>query len=296
MNGGSRLAARVAWMLAAAAVCAGCATVPPVQLAYTPGSGDELTSSPLPCAGDAPAAASAPDGARLPGPLLRILSWNLHKNADPGWDADLARFAAASDLLLIQEVALTPALRKVLDGAGHARWMMAGSWGQGGVETGVLSAARVAALAACVQRSVEPLLQLPKTALIARFALHGAQEVLAVANLHAINFTLGLDEYRAQLDQLTSELAGHRGPIVVGGDFNTWSRARLDAMHEAMQRLGLTAVLPQAETRTRVLGRQIDFVFVRGLEVVAASAPQVASSDHNPLLATLRVPPTAASR
>jgi endonuclease/exonuclease/phosphatase (EEP) superfamily protein YafD len=67
-------------------------------------------------------------------------------------------------------------------------------------------------------------------------------------------------------------------------------------MHESMHGLGLAAVLPQADARTRVLGRQIDFIFVRGLEVVDASAPQVTSSDHNPLLATLRVLPTAASR
>lgn len=279
-----------------ATLCAGCATIAPVQLAHAPGSGDELTSSPLPCVDVAPAAVPAPDAPRLPGPQLRVLSWNLHKNADPGWEADLARFAAASDLLLIQEVALTPALRKVLGAAGHGRWTMAGSWGQGGVETGVLSGARVAPLATCIQRSFEPLLRLPKTALIARYALQDADTTLAVANLHALNFTLGLDEYRAQLEQLTSELARHRGPIVVGGDFNTWSQARVDAMHESMHGLGLAAVLPQADARTRVLGRQIDFIFVRGLEVVDASAPQVTSSDHNPLLATLRVPPTAASR
>jgi endonuclease/exonuclease/phosphatase (EEP) superfamily protein YafD len=284
-------------LAAVASFCAACATVPPVQLAYAPGNGDELSAEPLPCTGEAAAPAPAPDAGPLPGPQLRILSWNLHKNADPGWEADLARFAAESDLLLIQEVALTPALREVLGATGHVRWTMAGSWGRGGVETGVLSGARVAPLAACIQRGLEPLLQLPKAALIARYALPYPGSVLAVANVHAINFTLGLDEYRAQLEQLTNELAGHRGPIVVGGDFNTWSQPRLDAMHEAMRRLGLAAVLLQAETRTRVLGRQIDFIFVRGLEVVAASAPQVESSDHNPLLATLRwSPPTAASR
>ena len=38
------------------------------------------------------------------------------------------------------------------------------------------------------------------------------------------------------------------------------------------------------------LGQQVDFIFVRGLEVVHAQAPQVESSDHNPVLATLRVP------
>lgn len=296
MNGGTRRAARRAWLALVAASCVACASVPPVQLAFMPGSGGaEPIFTPLPCVGVIQSATPAADVGRLPGAQLRVLSWNLHKNDDPGWDADLARFAAESDLLLIQEAALTPALRATLDASGHAHWALAGAWGLGGVETGVLSASRVAPLAACVQRAVEPLLQLPKAALIARYALQGSDAVLAAANLHAINFTLGLAEYRAQLDALVGELAGHRGPIVVGGDFNTWSQARLEALHDAMNRLGLTAVLPQTDARTRVLGMQIDFVFVRGLEVVALSTPQVTSSDHNPLLATLRVP-TATSR
>jgi endonuclease/exonuclease/phosphatase (EEP) superfamily protein YafD len=218
-----------------------------------------------------------------------VLSWNLHKNGDPGWDDDLARFAGQSDLVLIQEASLTAPLQAALGTAGYA-WILAASFDLGGTPTGVLSAARVAPLAACVQRRFEPLLQLPKAALIARYAVQGADDVLAVANLHAINFTLDLADYRAQLDALARELDGHRGPIVVGGDFNTWSDARLQAVHEFMQRLGLEAVLPAADARTRVFGRQIDFVLVRGLEVIDARTPQAASSDHNPMLATLRLP------
>jgi endonuclease/exonuclease/phosphatase (EEP) superfamily protein YafD len=184
---------------------------------------------------------------------------------------------------------LTADLRRLLDASGHARWTLAGSWGQGGTETGVLSSARVAPLAACVQRTFEPLLQLPKAALISHYAMQGADALLAVANLHSINFTLGLAEYQAQLDAIVIELAGHSGPLIVGGDFNTWSDARVQAMRAAMQSLGLEAVLPQADQRTRVLGRQIDHLFVRGFDVVQASAPQVTTSDHNPVLATLRL-------
>jgi endonuclease/exonuclease/phosphatase (EEP) superfamily protein YafD len=141
-----------------------------------------------------------------------------------------------SDLLLIQEAALTAALRRSLATAGFT-WLLAGSFTLAGTETGVLSAARVAPLAACVQRSLEPLLQLPKATLVARYALGGADA--ALANLRAINFTLGMAEYRAQLDAVARELAGHRRPLIVGGDFNTWSDARLEAMHDVMRGLGL---------------------------------------------------------
>jgi hypothetical protein len=56
-----------------------------------------------------------------------------------------------------------------------------------------------------------------------------------------------------------------------------------------MQRMGLVSVLPWIDTRSRFLGHQVDYIFVRGLEVVYAEAPEVESSDHNPVLATLRV-------
>jgi endonuclease/exonuclease/phosphatase (EEP) superfamily protein YafD len=38
-----------------------------------------------------------------------------------------------------------------------------------------------------------------------------------------------------------------------------------------------------------VFGHQVDYVFVRGFEVVSVQAPEVRSSDHNPVLATLRL-------
>lgn len=269
------------------ALCAACVSVPPVQQAFAIGRDGVAVGGSLPCTGETDAHA-APAGEPLPGPLLRVLSWNLHKNGDRGWDNDLARFAAASDLLLIQEATLTDGLRTVLVQAGFDG-LLGSAFALDGRETGVLSAARVRPAGACVQRQFEPLLGLPKSAVITRYRLHGTGETLAVANVHAVNFTLGVDEYRAQLEAIERELAGHRGPAIVAGDFNTWSESRLDVMVDVMQRMGLAPVLPPVDTRSRFLGRQVDYVFVRGLEVVHAEAPEVDSSDHNPVLATLRL-------
>jgi endonuclease/exonuclease/phosphatase (EEP) superfamily protein YafD len=172
--------------------------------------------------------------------------------------------------------------------AGYDGWL-AGSFTLNGHETGVLSAARVAAASACVQRAFEPLLQLPKAAAITRYEIGGSDATLAVANVHAINFTLGLGEYRAQLQAVAHELADHRGPMIVAGDFNSWSVSRVEVLSEVMRGLGLAEVLPETDTRSRFMGQQLDHVYVRGLDVVNASAPQVLSSDHNPVLATLRL-------
>jgi endonuclease/exonuclease/phosphatase (EEP) superfamily protein YafD len=261
-----------------------------VQLAFAVGRDGVADGRPSPCAGDSAGAPATTAADPLPGPTFRVLSWNIHKNGDPGWDGDLARFAAESDLLLIQEAALTAGLQGVLAAAGFDG-MLAGSFALNGRETGVLNAARVRPAGACVQRQFEPLLRLPKSAVITRYGLPGTADRLAVANVHAINFTLGVDGYREQLEAIGRELAGHRGPVIVAGDFNTWSDARLEVVDQVMRGMGLRPVLPAVDTRSRFFGRQVDYVFVRGLEVVNAEAPEVRSSDHNPVLTTLRLPP-----
>jgi endonuclease/exonuclease/phosphatase (EEP) superfamily protein YafD len=273
--------------VASVALGAGCAMVPPVQQAFAIARDGSVAGRSLQCGAEAARVVDR-EAQPLPGPHIRVLSWNLQKGEQAGWEADLARFAAGADVVLLQEALLTAELQRVLRDAGHD-WLLAGSFNLNGQETGVLSAARVRPASACAQRSFEPLLQLPKSALIARYKISGSEEALAVANVHSINFTLGFGEYRDQLEGIARELAGHRGPVIFAGDFNTWNPARLEVLADVMQGLGLAPALPLADTRTRFLGHPVDFVFVRGLDVVHAVAPDVTSSDHNPVLATLRL-------
>ncbi|HEY3533273.1 MAG TPA: EEP domain-containing protein, partial [Casimicrobiaceae bacterium] len=62
-----------------------------------------------------------------------------------------------------------------------------------------------------------------------------------------------------------------------------------DALREVARRLGLTEVSMPTDRRTRFFGHQVDRIYVRGLVATSASAVPVTSSDHNPVLATLRV-------
>lgn len=280
-------ALRILLAVALLALCTGCAIVPAVQQAFAVGRDGSVAGRSLQCTGEAPRIGST-EAKPLPGPLVRVLSWNLQKGEQPGWEGDLARFAADVDLVLLQEALLTAELQRVFANAGFD-WVLAGSFNLNGRETGVLSAARVRPASACTQRFFEPLLGLPKSALIARYALSGSEETLGVANVHSINFTLGFGEYREQLEAIARELADHRGPVIFAGDFNTWNPARVEVLADVVQRLGLAPVLPTADTRTRFLGHPVDYVFIRGLDVVDASAPEVTSSDHNPVRATLRI-------
>ncbi len=224
----------------------------------------------------------------LNGGAFRILVWNIHKEDDPGWQRDLTRFIATSDMMLLQETVLQPSLRSILDDAG-LRWVMASSFVYDASDIGVLTASRIPPVASCTQRMLEPLLRIPKSAVITWLRITGAQGTLAVVNIHAINFDLFIDAYRTQLQALVDALSAHQGPIVFAGDFNTWSDARDAAVAETAARLGMKEVTLRDDQRAVFIGRRFDHVFVRGLEVLSVAAIPVTSSDHNPLVLTLRV-------
>ncbi|HTP99353.1 MAG TPA: endonuclease/exonuclease/phosphatase family protein [Casimicrobiaceae bacterium] len=283
----SRLTAAVPALL-----LAGCVVLsePPRALIDGP---DGVAVRTLPCPAAVETARAwvpgAPPAQALDPRAIRLTTWNLHKEADDGWAQDLARFAAGTDALLLQEVTLAEPVRDVLRGA-KLRWVMASSFIYRDADVGVVTATRVPPVASCTQRAVEPLLRLPKSAVVSWLPLAGSAATLAVANLHAINFTLTLGEYRDQLAALGDTLAAHKGPIVLAGDFNTWNDARLAALQNLAERLRLIEI-PLPEGRSRFLGKEVDHVFVRGLAVVSAAALPVTSSDHNPVTAVLRLSP-----
>jgi endonuclease/exonuclease/phosphatase (EEP) superfamily protein YafD len=284
------LVGRLGSMLSVAFLC-GCVTLTAEPRAVLSGTGDAAGVMRLSCDAamrglrDEVAAGSA--GALDRGPF-RVLIWNIHKQGDPGWQGDLASFAAGNDVMLLQETVLDPPLRSIVDSAG-LRWVMASSFLYDESDIGVLTATRVPPVASCTQRVLEPLLRIPKSAVISWLRIAGTRQTLAVVNVHAINFDLFVDQYRAQLDALVDTLAVHQGPIVFAGDFNTWSDARDRVLGEIAARLGMTELELRVDKRATFFGRHVDHMFVRGVEIVDAIAIPVTSSDHNPVQATLRI-------
>ncbi len=219
---------------------------------------------------------------------IRLASWNIHKEEDRGWEAELVRLSRTNDVVLLQEVSLLGTLQAILHDAG-LHWILASSFIVDSADVGVLTATRVVPVANCTQRTLEPIVRLPKSAVITWLPLTGTRQTLAIANVHAINFTLTLDDYRDQLGALAAVLQEHRGPIVLAGDFNTWSDGRLAVLLEVATLLRLVETEYAEDGRSKFLGRHVDHVFVRGLDVVTAGATPVASSDHNPLRVMLRL-------
>lgn len=271
----------------AALALGACVTLTEVPRGLSPESDGALRVAAIGCAAltSAPTAGAAP---ALDPRELRVLTWNLHKQDDAGWDRDLTHFLAGADVALLQEAVLRDDLRAILAVRG-LRYTMASAFIYRDLDHGVVTAATVPPLAVCAERAVEPLIRIPKTALIAWYALAGRTETLAVVNVHAVNFSLLQAPYEQQFAALVRPLVAHRGPIVFAGDFNTWSDARLAVLRATADALGLTAIAFEPDLRTRFFGQQVDHVMVRGLELVSATTTAVESSDHNPVVVTLRV-------
>jgi endonuclease/exonuclease/phosphatase (EEP) superfamily protein YafD len=275
-----------AWL---AALLAGCAVIPDAPRMLSLQDDRTVAASITPCnvQAAAPPVLSVPQA--LPGAPLRVVSWNIHKSGDAGWQADLGRYAREHHLLLLQEAVLTDEVRSVLEGAGH-RWHMAGAFAFNGVERGVMTAANVGALSACTLRTFEPVTIIPKSALVSRYRVAGSTQALAVANVHGINFTLGLGSFGEQLNDIATELAAHEGPIILAGDFNGWSAARQQLMADVARKLRLEPARYDPDQRRRVFGFPLDHLFMRGLVVRRAGSVEVKSSDHNPILIEFAVP------
>ncbi|MDR9827538.1 endonuclease/exonuclease/phosphatase family protein [Vibrio sp. FNV 38] len=215
---------------------------------------------------------------------LRVLVWNIYKQNRPSWKAALSKFSQDSQLVLLQEASLTKELKS---------WMGQGLWNGNAVDAfkafetsaGVLNIARELPIKACAYTELEPWLRLPKSALYAEYALSNGQ-TLAVINVHSVNFTYGIEEYHHQLSKLVAELQKHQGPIIAGGDFNSWSVERVKVMQQAFKKVGLKPVSFEPDYRKKfVNGLPLDHIYYRNLTLETAEASQTDASDHNPLLA-----------
>ncbi|WP_299804847.1 endonuclease/exonuclease/phosphatase family protein [uncultured Shewanella sp.] len=218
---------------------------------------------------------------------LDVTTWNLYKQKNDGWDETLKQLAERSDLLLLQEAQLTPELKSFVESQ-ELSMLLAKAFSFDNEPIGVMNLTRESATSSCVFRKAEPYINYPKSMLISYYSLSDNSQLL-VANIHSINFTFGLEDYLAQLRIVEEAIKGHQGPVIFAGDMNTWSDERFNSVKQLAKRSGLIEAIPNVDSRTRVLGHNLDHIFYRDLELVKAESIITSSSDHNPVKAYFRL-------
>jgi endonuclease/exonuclease/phosphatase (EEP) superfamily protein YafD len=249
-----------------------------------------------------PAGLGAPDRAAS---TFTVLSWNAQKGRDDRFRGDLRTLLAehVPDLVFLQEARADFAPRPGLEGFFARSWSY--PW-PGGTTVGVLtlSATRPTELRSLPTRHRELGVTAPKVALLSEHTLPGGERLLAV-NVHCLNFEVGVTRaLKAQLESLRRAMSEHRGPIVLAGDFNSWSERRLELVDRLTRSLGLSEVHSfEGARRTGDLGSglanrlfgvdpslPLDRVYYRDLRVRRARVLSYDSSDHAPLAVTFALP------
>lgn len=229
----------------------------------------------------------APEHGSLDSTAIRLVNWNVQKGSTPQWWADLEPMLQANHLALLQEAAFSERLADA--GGDRMFFSFAPGFATRRATTGVVTFSRIAPLAHCNLSVREPWLGTPKATGITEFGLSGSDTTLVVVNIHAVNFAFGLAAFQAQLTSVSDAVQGHRGPMIISGDFNTWRRGRTLALTRWAESLGLSAVEYRRDHRVRIFGQHLDQIYVRALTVVASSTEAETSSDHNPMYVTLQL-------
>jgi endonuclease/exonuclease/phosphatase (EEP) superfamily protein YafD len=218
---------------------------------------------------------------------LDFLSWNIQKASNEGWREDLRHFASDVHLAFIQEAAVQASITGALPVRMHQAF--AAGYSTAKRETGVLTLSSGAPSLRCHLTAREPWLGTPKATSITEHPIRGRQERLLAVNMHAVNFALGLQEFREQVHALEVVMDNHRGPVIFAGDLNTWSAGRQALVDAFMHKHGLQPVAFAPDLRTTFFGNALDHVYVRGIRAGSARVAPVSSSDHNALLVHLEI-------
>ncbi|HIQ47201.1 MAG TPA: endonuclease/exonuclease/phosphatase family protein [Sulfurovum sp.] len=150
---------------------------------------------------------------------------------------------------------------------------------------GVMTVSRAASkeVKAYLTKGKESIFGTHKSILLTTYLFEDGSTLLML-NMHAINFRENR-RYSKEMDRLMTLIEAHDGPMILAGDFNTWSHMRLMKLQEIAEKLSLIRVGFEKTGKIKsFMGKQLDFIFYRGFEVLEEEVLNDHKlSDHHPL-------------
>ena len=230
---------------------------------------------------------------------IKVLSWNIAKNNyNPSWRRDFLAIVDRyqPDKIFLQEVRLRADDREIAELA-QMGWAFAPNFidTHNNTYSGILIASKGDRIKsqATITKHYEPAINTPKVSLFTEYSLEDCSQNLLAVNAHLINF-VGLNKFKAQLQEIELILNEYQGAIIFAGDFNTWNKSRWLLLIQMADRLNLTPVSFTAKDTKKIksflFSLPLDYIFYRGFTQKPDSAKvidNIPSSDHNPLFVEL---------
>lgn len=203
-------------------------------------------------------------------------------------------------LILLQEVRLDKNIIKTLKNDLKMGWEFSPNLFQGAHDaySGVLTAsyAKPATVIPALSNGTEPLTQTQKPVLFTKYDLGWESSELLVINIHGINFKIGLDEFKEQLSFIAALVLVHDGPVIMAGDFNTWSEKRRGYLDKIAEKMGLIKISFDCQSNDVETSffNSLDHIFIHEEKIKVVNGSEdvimdIHSSDHAPLFVELKI-------
>lgn len=245
-----------------------------------------------------------PDGSPKLTSTFTVVTWNVAK-AGKSSVGEITQFIESlSSELPSPVIALQEATEEILDALGRgAHFADSFHWWWSDTHSGVALLAPTAPLnARAIKVNRRELgYTTPKMGLAATYPVSGQDNTshqLLVVTLHGLNFEFSPTGLSAQMKKIHTLITEFEGPVVVCGDFNTWSAERLAVVTKALPEFKEIPVMggrPGASKVVSFIGGDaelpIDRIFYRGLVPTGpATAFPTPLSDHVPVMAQFNLP------
>ncbi len=225
------------------------------------------------------------------------------------WEKAFLRYADDKDIILLQEayvdIEMMSTFNKLETLNSREYWwnIVAGFvYKEEDVPTGVMTLSNIMPYKSSPVLIEEPVLGTPKTTLLTKHRLNDDLDLLVI-NVHAI--LIGRDEFKKQLDLIKSrtreEKKDHKGPVILAGDFNTFTEVTTALLEDVVIELGLKPVFDDKnpdciDSRVQsIMGHAYDHIYYSGLDVVSCGSIDLSEedtgevSDHNPMTVVFRI-------
>jgi endonuclease/exonuclease/phosphatase (EEP) superfamily protein YafD len=221
---------------------------------------------------------------------IKVLVWNMLKSKRKKWTKDFVNLTKDKDLLILQEVYLNRYYLYVYRNIVPYRFDMAISFlYQNNFPTGNMIGSKIEPTVSSMFRTskLEPIVGTPKTAVYSIFPIKNYSKDLLVISIHGLNMTKNI-HLKNQIREIFEVVHLHDGPVIFGGDFNTWNKKRTNFLKKIMTENNFKEVFFKKDKRLKVAGYPLDYVFLKDIEVKDSRVlNKIKSSDHKPIILEL---------
>ncbi len=215
---------------------------------------------------------------------INVLVWNIFLGQKKNWPQKYKEILKQRDLVLLQEFYLTDIVKKEFQDDLKRQYILSSAYiyKKDNLPAGVATASSVSSIQRknLYSKHKEPITAVYKSSLFTTYKLKNGKKLLVV-NVHGLNFVL--DHILGdQILEIEKEIKKHKGPVILAGDFNTFTYGKIKYLNMVAKNLNLLEVEYPTDRRKKFMKYPLDHVYYRELKVKQTDVlPSLEGSDHN---------------